>query len=450
LSTRSSDSAVLEPVRGAWRLRGPARVEGVVEPPGDKSIAHRAVLLAALATGTCELRHLPEGEDVRHTLGAVEALGVRVEKVADASRVHGVGLRGLHPAGSPLDCGNSGTTMRLLAGVLAAQPFESVLRGDASLSSRPMLRVAEPLRSMGARVECLGRDGRPPLRNHGPSQGLLGACDHVLEVDSAQVRSAILLAGLHAAGPTRIRPAGASRDHTERMLRARGLHLVRDGRGLVLYPTQPARGWSAFDLRVPGDLSSAAFAVGLAAATPGARLRVVRVGLNPGRARYLEILRRAGARIEVAVEGDAGGEPWGELRVVGGRLADLRLAGEDVVQCLDEIPALLAAAAAAGCGAVVRDAHELRVKESDRIAGLATLLAAFGAEVRELPDGLVLRASARLRPARVRSGGDHRLAMAAAALATRAAGESRVEDVDCVRTSYPEFAAHLNRLAHRA
>jgi 3-phosphoshikimate 1-carboxyvinyltransferase len=438
---------VLRPERNAWRVLGPARLRGDLAPPGDKSVAHRAVLLAALSSGACELRDLPTGDDVRRTLEAVAALGVRVEPMSHGVRVHGVGLRGLHPSRAPLDCGNSGTTMRLLAGILAAQPFASVLVGDASLSRRPMRRVASPLRAMGGRVECLGAGDRPPLRIQGPSRGPLQGGECVLEVDSAQVRSCVLLAALHASGPTRVVPAGASRDHTERLLRALGVRLERAGDALVLYPTLPSSGLQGFDLRVPGDLSSAAFFVAMAAATPGASLRVSRVGLNPSRARYLDILRAAGARLRVVPGGEERGEPWGEVQVEGGSLRSLHLAGDDVVQCLDEVPALVVAAAAAGCEAEVRDATELRVKESDRIAGLARLLEAFGASVLERRDGLTLRAGSRLRPARVASGGDHRLAMAAALLATRVAGESRVEDVACVATSYPGFATDLVRLA---
>jgi 3-phosphoshikimate 1-carboxyvinyltransferase len=271
---------------------------------------------------------------------------------------------------------------------------------------------------------------------------------HRLEVDSAQVRAAILLAGVQASGPTSIAPAGASRDHTERMLRALGVQVQRDNGRLSLYPTRPD-GWKAFDLWIPGDVSSAAFAIGLAAATPGSRLRVRRLGLNPGRSRYLELLRAAGARLDVHVEGEERGEPWGEVRVHGGSLRDLALRGDDVVRCLDEIPALLATAAIAGCAADVRDAAELRVKESDRIAGLAALLTAFGAAVQERADGIRLRAGTVLRPAQVSSRGDHRLAMAAAMLALRAGGTSEVQDVDCVATSYPEFAGDIVRLSRR-
>lgn len=409
-------------------------------------MAHRAVLLAALSRGCCELSDMPDGEDVSRTLAAVQALGVVAERDGTIWRLHGVGLHGLRPARSALDCGNSGTTMRLLAGLLAVQPFPTELTGDASLRRRPMRRIAAPLRALGALFECRGLEDRPPLRIGGVSR-ILTAGTHRLDVDSAQVRSALLLAGLYLAGPTRIEPRGASRDHTERFLQALGLGLVHDAGGLTLYPSA---GWSGFDVRVPGDISSAAFAIALAAATPGSRLRVSRVGLNPGRARYLEILRAAGGRIETHEHGTECGEPWGEVRVTGGALERIELAGADVVRCIDELPALFAAAAVAGGALRCRDAGELRVKESDRIAGLAEILTAFGARVVERRRSLDLRPGTQLRPARVGGRGDHRLCMAAAMLALGAPGESRVEDVSSVATSYPGFVADFSRLARPA
>jgi 3-phosphoshikimate 1-carboxyvinyltransferase len=271
----------------------------------------------------------------------------------------------------------------------------------------------------------------------------------VLEVDSAQVRTALLFAGLQASGPTRIRPAGAARDHTERLLAALGARIHAGADGLLLHPTQP-EGWSAFDVDVPGDLSSAAFAIAAAACWPGSRLHVEHVGLNPGRRRMLEILQACGAGVEVVTRGASCGEPWGELHVVGAKCAALRLASSDVVRCIDEIPALLAAWAVAGLPAAVLDASELRAKESDRLSVLAAVLGAFGAPAVERADGIRLRPGRGLRPARVASHGDHRIAMAAAMLALGAPGTSEIEGVGCVRTSYPDFAADLERLAHPA
>jgi 3-phosphoshikimate 1-carboxyvinyltransferase len=431
-----------------WEVRGRARLRGSVRSPGDKSIAHRAVLLAALARGVSTLRQLPDGEDVRCTMRALQALGVVIEPRGTAWRVHGVGRHGLRPASQPIDCGNSGTTLRLLCGLLAPQPFVSILTGDASLRRRPMARIAGPLAAMGAAIECLGPDGRPPVRVGGGTVSLAG-CVHRLRVDSAQVRSALLLAGLWAEGPTRLEPRSASRDHTERMLAACGVHIQSDASGLVLHPTW-GDGWDAFDFDVPGDLSSAAFWIALAAAMPGARLRIRGVGLNPGRGRYLELLRDAGARVAWQTRGEARGEPWGDIRVEGALLAPLQLAGTDVVRCIDEVPALAAAAAVAGCRFDLRDAAELRVKESDRLASLIEVLSRFGARATPRPDGFVLAAGTALRPARVTSAGDHRIAMAAALVALATAGTSFIDDVACVRTSYPEFVTHLRQLAQSA
>jgi len=369
---------------------------------------------------------------------------VRTERRRSGLRVHGVGLRGLAPARTAIQCGNSGTTMRLLAGLLAVQPFETLLLGDASLSCRPMQRIADPLAAMGARVDCLGPGGRPPLRVGGVTtvRGRM----HTLPVESAQVRAALLLAGLFAAGPTAVRPVGASRDHTERLLGALGVRLRIDAGGILMHPTQP-QGWSSFDAVIPGDLSSVAFHVVLAATTPGSRLQVRHVGLNPGRGRYLELLRAAGAQISWSEEGEMLGEPWGSIHVRGGRVAPLRIVARDVVACIDEIPALVAGWVGASSTIHVRDAGELRVKESDRIAGLAAIVRGLGGWITEYADGLDAGRSSDLHPGHLESRGDHRLAMAAAVLALCTRGTSVVADTACVRTSYPDFAADVTRLA---
>jgi 3-phosphoshikimate 1-carboxyvinyltransferase len=431
---------------GAWRIVGPLRPAGTLAPPGDKSIAHRVLLMAALSNGKCRLGGVPNSEDVACTASALRRMGVQIQADGAEWLVTGVGFAGLHPPAGDLDCGNSGTTMRLLCGVLAAQPFPTRMTGDESLRRRPMRRVAEPLRRMGARIACLGEHERPPVQIE-PAASVLRGTEHTLEVDSAQVRSAILLAALRASGRTRIRPTGVSRDHTERLLRALGARVIRTPESITLHPLTGQRSWSRFAVQVPGDLSSAAFFVAWCVASANGRLRCVRVGLNPSRARYLEILRRAGATIETTPERQDLGEPSGAVQVAGPLRAPIHLAGEEVVQCIDEIPALLAAAAVAGVPAEVRDASELRVKESDRIAALAELLRAFGAGVHESRDGLQREACASLHPAQVDSHGDHRIAMAAAVLAMCASGESRIHNVACVRTSYPGFPDDLERLA---
>ena len=431
-------------VRGdCWHIRGPLEFAGTFTPPGDKSLAHRALLLAALASGRCALGNLPESEDVLRTRLGLESLGVPIAIDARACRVRGVGLRGLTAAGDAIDCGNSGTTLRLLLGVLAAQSFPSELRGDASLSGRPMRRVVAPLRAMGAQVTCFGADERPPLAITPGSRRLRGV-DHQLSVDSAQVRSAILLAGVAAEGVTRIRPVSAARDHTERMLRSLGVEMPRDPEGTTLVPVQVP--WSAFSFAIPGDLSAVAFFAARTAAPPDA-LCASAVGLNPGRMRFVEILADAGVEVTWEEQRSELCEPSGTLRVAGVMQRPLRIAGADTVRCIDEIPALLAGAVAAGVEARVEDAAELRVKESDRVAAMTQLLRAFGAVVHESADALHVEAGARLRAAHVHSRGDHRVAMAAAILAAATPGDSVVDGVRCVRTSYPGFADDFSRLA---
>lgn len=437
-------SALGRDAAAAWRVRGGDRVDGTLRPPGDKSIGHRAVLLAALGRGTSILHGLPDGEDVARTRTALGQMGVEFEAGGGVWTVHGHGLRGLHAPAQALDCGNSGTTMRLLCGVLAAQPFPVRLTGDASLSRRPMRRVADPLSAMGARIECAGEAQRPPVQIR-PATLPLAGTTHRLAVDSAQVRSALLLAGLYAGGPTRIEPAAASRDHTERMLRACGVVVREDPGGVTLLPTR--NGWDGFEARIPGDVSSAVFWIVAAGTAPGARLRVDGVGLNPGRARVLEILHAAGLHVTVQVTGEERGEPWGRVEVRGtGALGPMELHGADVVRCIDEIPALAAAACLAGVELRVRDAAELRTKESDRIAAILRLARAFGARGHEAPDGFRLDPGTVLRPGAFDAAGDHRLAMAAALLGFRAPGESRIGGVQGVATSYPGFLADALRL----
>lgn len=438
ISARGRDAAA------AWEVRGPCRVDGRLRPPGDKSIGHRTVLLAALAHGTSELYGLPDGEDVARTRSAFAQMGVEFRGAAGTWIVRGQGLYGLHPPAGDLDCGNSGTTMRLLCGVLAAQPFPVRLVGDASLSRRPMRRVVEPLTAMGARIETAGDVPHPPLRILPPLRPLAGTT-HRIAVDSAQVRSALLLAGLYAGGPTRIEPAGASRDHTERMLRACGAVVRTDRGGVTLWPAR--RGWSGFEARVPGDLSSALFWIVAAGTRPGSHLHVDGVGLNPGRVRVLELLRAAGMPVTLRVAGTLRGEPWGSVEVRGvAALGGLDLRGADVVRCIDEIPALAAAACMAGSTLRIRDAAELRTKESDRIAATVRMAIAFGARGREAGSGFTIEPGTGLHAAHFDAGGDHRLAMAAALLGFHATGVSRIDGVHGVATSYPGFTADALRL----
>jgi 3-phosphoshikimate 1-carboxyvinyltransferase len=422
-------------IRPARRFCGRARV------PGDKSVSHRAALLGAIADGRTEVQGYLEAEDCLRTLAAIEALGAEVTRKAPGHYlIAGAGLRGLEEPSNVVDCGNSGTTARLLMGVLAAQPFWTLLTGDDSLRSRPMARVAEPLRRMGATI--VGRAGgtRLPLAVRGAD--VVRALDYMTPVASAQVKSAILLAGLYADGPVTVTEPAASRDHSERMLRRFGARLTCRDRSVTVEPG-PLRGT---DVQVPGDISSAAFLLVAAALLPDARVTVADVGVNPTRAGVLDVLGAMGARVEASAEMDDG-EPSASLTVGTASLAGVSIGGSLVPRLIDEVPALAVAAALARGTTEIRDAAELRVKESDRIAVLARELTRLGARVAERPDGLALEGVARLHGARVTSGGDHRIAMALAVAGLAADGETVVEDTACVATSFPRFAETINALA---
>lgn len=416
-----------------YRVGAGGSLEGRLRVPGDKSISHRAVMLAAIAQGESRIAGCLEAEDVVATMNAFRALGVRIEGPREGRvTVHGVGLRGLRAPERALDCGNSGTAMRLLAGVLAAQPFDSELTGDESLRRRPMRRVAEPLARMGARIETAA-DGCPPLRIRGGAR--LRGIRYSMPVASAQVKSALLLAGLYAEGRTCVSEPAPTRDHTERMLSGFGWPTEREGDtvcvqgGAVLHAT---------DIEVPGDLSSAAFFLVGASIAEGSDLVLEHVGVNPTRTGALEILRRMGADIRLLNERTAGGEPVADIRVRGARLRGIEVPAELVPLAIDEFPVLFVAAANAQGETVVRGAAELRVKESDRIAAMAEGLAALGVAVETAPDGMRVRGGA-YGGARVRSHGDHRVAMAFAIAALRAGGPITIEDCANVATSFPGF-----------
>ncbi len=430
---------------------------GSVPVPGDKSIAHRAILLAGLATGRSRVLGGALGEDNAATLGALRAMGVRDVEDDGALVIEGAGLDGLRAPDGPLDCANSGTTMRLLSGVLAAQRFASELVGDASLSRRPMARVAAPLRLRGARIEGKIDPRRPgeitaPLRiGPLPAPHVLSSLEYEMPVASAQVKSALLLSGLWADGPTWVREPVVSRDHTERMLSALGVPLRSVGSMVELDPSSWSRTLPAFTVHVPGDLSAAAFLVAAAHIVPGSRVDVRRVGLNPTRTGLLEILRDMGAALEAEHKGDELGEPIGDLRAASASLAGARAGGEQVTRAIDEVPILCALAARARGRTEIADAAELRVKESDRIATMAGVLAAFGVPCEERPDGLVIEGvpDRPLRAATVASRGDHRVAMTAAVLGLVADGPTRVTDVSCIATSFPRFAGTMRALGAR-
>jgi 3-phosphoshikimate 1-carboxyvinyltransferase len=423
------------------RSRPGAPLRGRAQVPGDKSISHRALLLGAIAAGKSRVDGFLPAADCLATLDAVRSLGVEIEEHSPTTlTVCGVGLLGLQEPESVLDCRRSGTTMRLLAGLMAGQQFLSVLSGGAQLRRRPMARIVEPLRSMGAVV--LGRDGGrlPPLAIQG---GSLRGIDYALPVASAQVKSAILLASLNAVGATRLSVPGPARDHTERMLAAMGAEL-KTGDGTVLiepgYPLTPV------DVMVPGDFSSAAYLVVAASLLPGSEITIGGVGVNPTRTGLLDVMRAMGADLTLRNERVMGGEPVAQLTVCSAELRGVEVGGDLVVRAIDEFP-ILAVAATQACGeTIVRDAAELRVKETDRIATTVRELRRLGAEIEPHPDGFAVRGPTPLEGATVHSHGDHRLAMALAVAGLMARGETVVQDVACIADSFPGFASTLASL----
>jgi 3-phosphoshikimate 1-carboxyvinyltransferase len=405
--------------------------------PGDKSISHRAALLGSLTHGTCHVTNFLPSQDCLASLRAMQALGASIETIDETSfLLTGRGYRLESPL-EPIDCGNSGTTMRLLSGILAGQQFTSRLTGDHSLHRRPMRRIANPLKKMGATVHCRGKDGRPPLDIEGAD---LSAIDYRTPIPSAQLKSCLLLAGLQAEGKTTVRESAPSRDHTERMLKHLSAAIATEKNCVHVYGRQPLQ---AEPIAIPGDFSSAAFWIVAGAALPGSRVRLQHVGLNPTRTALLNVLSRMGAVIHEQME-TIHLEPTGNVMVEGsGNLIGTEIGGNEIPNLIDEIPILTVAAALAEGTTIIRDAEELRVKESDRLAALATNLKAFGVEVKENPDGLEIHGGRPLVGADVDSLGDHRIAMSAAIMGLFASGVTRVRNTACIATSYPGFTRHL-------
>ncbi len=417
---------------------------GELSVPGDKSISQRVAMLAALAKGTSVVKGFLTGEDAMSTLHAVCALGASYRFANDTLEITGTGGAFKAPA-NPLDMGNSGTGTRLLAGLLAGQKLAVTMTGDQSLSGRPMGRIKDPLEQMGASIELTGEKGTLPMMISGsPLRGIR----YELPMASAQVKSCVLLAGLFAEGKTTVVEPRPTRDHTEKLfqmveipLHVEGLEISVQGFG----PKGPAI--HACSLTVPGDFSSAAFWIAAAAARPGAKLTVRGVGLNPRRTALLDVLRRMGAQIETELP-EEHGDPMGTIRVRGAALRSAEVGGDEIPNLIDELPVLSAIAALAEGTTVIRDAAELRVKESDRIALMASHLRAFGVEVEEHSDGLAVKGPATLHAPEtpLDSGGDHRIAMSLAVLALFSDGPVELENVECVQTSYPEFWSHLEQL----
>jgi 3-phosphoshikimate 1-carboxyvinyltransferase len=423
----------------------PARnIRGSIELPGDKSISHRYGMLSGIAEGPSRIENYSTGADCASTLGCMRALGVKLERKSEGHNVIEVQGRGLSLAApaTPLDCGNSGSTMRMLSGVVAGQSFTSEMIGDESLSRRPMERVIKPLSAMGAQIES--HQGKPPLRVTG---GSLKPIDYKMPVASAQVKSCLLFAGLFADGETRVEESVRTRDHGEVALRAFGVQLQRKKAGagseVSIRGGQRLHGIEA---RVPGDLSSAAFFLCAAALFPGSQLTLPNLLMNPTRARLLDILMQMGLHISVTQLDDLHGEMVGSLQIEGAKLEGTTIAGADSAALIDEIPVLAAIAPFTDHGIEVRDAKELRVKESDRISAVATNLRKMGAHVEELEDGLKIPGGQTLRGAELDSFGDHRIAMAFAIAALRAEGETLIQGAESAAISYPAFFENLEEL----
>jgi 3-phosphoshikimate 1-carboxyvinyltransferase len=417
-----------------WIARKGQPLQGSLTIPGDKSVSHRSVMFAALADGTSHIEGFLEGEDTRATARIFSQLGVRIETPSASQRVvHGVGIDGLQAPSAPLDCGNAGTGMRLLAGLLAGQAFDCTLVGDESLSGRPMRRVTGPLSQMGAKIDT-EEDGTPPLHVHG-GQTLHGI-DFASPVASAQIKSAVLLAGLYAHGETSVTEPHPTRDYTERMLSAFGVDLAFSPGKARLRGGQRLR---STDIVVPADFSSAAFFLVAASIIPGSELRLKQVGLNPRRTGLLHALRLMGADITEQNPAEQGGEPVADLLVRYAPLKGARIPEELVPDMIDEFPALFVAAAAAEGQTVVTGAAELRVKESDRLAAMATGLRALGMQVDETEDGATLHGGVSLGSGIIESHGDHRIAMAFAIAGQISHGEVRINDIANVATSFPDF-----------
>jgi 3-phosphoshikimate 1-carboxyvinyltransferase len=416
------------------------RVRGQVRVPGDKSISHRYALLAAVADGPSRLTNYAPGADCRSTLACLRGLGVDIREETGAVTLLGRGFSLWRSPAQPLDAGNSGTTMRMLMGLLAAQPFTTTIVGDESLSRRPMRRVIEPLSRMGSRIDAV--DSHAPITIYGIHGAPLHAIAYQLEVPSAQVKSAVLLAGLHADGTTTVTEPAQTRDHTERALGAFGLDVSIQGRTLSIRGGQRARGQT---LSVPGDFSSAAFWMVAAAALPGSHVEIEDVGLNPTRTGLIAVLRRFGASVEIHETGTEAGEPSGRITVDAGRTGSVEIAPEEVPILIDELPAV-AALAALGGEVSVRGAAELRVKESDRIAALVAGFRGLGIEADERPDGFVIHGSGAPAGGVADARGDHRMAMAFAIAALAARAPSRIDGADVVAVSYPGFFETLDRL----
>lgn len=419
-------------------------IRGEITVPGDKSISHRSIMLGSLAKGTTRITNFLRGEDNFSTMRAFRAMGVPIEDDGQVVTVHGVGLHGLQEPGDVLDCGNSGTTIRLMSGLLSGQRFFSVLTGDQYLRKRPMKRVVEPLTRMGAKIAGRGGGTLAPLGITGtPLTGI----DYVSPIASAQVKSALMLAGLYASGETKVSEPSLSRDHSERMFRFFGADLDVFSTGVTVRGNRELCGQ---EISVPGDISSAAFFMVAALIVPGSELMIRNVGVNPTRTGILDILTAMGGDITLQDQREVSGEPVADLLVRSSRLKGIEISGDVVPRAIDEFPVICVAAAVAEGETVIKDAKELRVKETDRIAAIASNLRAIGAgSILETDDGMVIQGVASLAGGKVLSFGDHRIAMALSIAALVGHADTHIDDVACVATSFPGFYQLLNQVAVR-
>ncbi len=422
-------------------VHGSARLEATVVPPGDKSISHRAALLNAISDGQARVANFCVGDDRASMIGCLRGLGVEIEDRIEDGRetflIYGKGIEGLSEPLDYLYSGNSGTTMRLISGLLAAQPFFSVITGDSSLRRRPMKRILSPLSLMGAQVMGRGGGSLAPLAFDG---GGLHGIEYEMPVASAQLKSCILIAGLFAEGETSVAQPAESRDHTERMMQSMGADVDRDGLRITVRPSRLA----SLDMQVPCDISGAAFWLVAGAAHPNARITVQGVGINPTRTGVLDVLREMGANISVENVREVGNEPSADLVAESSQLRGVEIAGDIIPRVIDELPVLAVAASQAAGQTTIRDAAELRVKESDRITATVTGLSALGARVRETEDGMIIEGGSKLKGAEVESHGDHRIAMSMAVAGLIAEGSTTIGESEAADVSYPTFWDEMN------
>ena len=422
------------------KLQPSAPLRGEITVPGDKSISHRSVMFGAVAKGVTEIHGFLKGADCLSTISCFRKLGIHIEEQNETIFVHGQGLHGLKAPSEVLDCGNSGTTTRLISGILAPQPFCCTLTGDASIQKRPMKRIMEPLSIMGAQIESVYGNGCAPLSITGsPLHGI----SYQSKVASAQVKSAILLAGLYAEGETRVTEPYLSRDHSERMLRHFGASVRTEGTTAIL---QPAKELYGQRITVPGDISSAAFFIAAALMVPHSELLIRNIGINPTRDGMLRVLRAMGADITLLNETDKSGEPTADLFVRYSSLRGANIEGAVIPALIDELPMLAVLASVAEGTTVIRDAAELKVKESNRISAVTEGLMAMGADVEETEDGLIIRGGKPLHGAVIDSRADHRIAMSFSIAALAAEGKTEILGAECVNISYPEFYEDLRKL----